>query len=92
MDDIPLMDSVPRGDAGDPVADEARRLRRLRLTVDVVGAVLAQQNPLSERDANRLIEGTREAALRLFPGKGDAFDLIIKPRLRRILRERGFEL
>ncbi len=86
MDDIPLMDN------GDPVADEARRLRRLRLTVDVVGAVLAQQNPLSERDANRLIEGTREAAMRLFPGKGDTFDLIIRPRLQRILRERGFGL
>ena len=85
MNDIPRMDSV------DPLADEARKLRRLRLTVDFVAAVLAQQNPLSEHDAERLVEGARAAALRLFPGKGDTFDLIIRPRLQRILRERGFE-
>ena len=91
MDDIPLINTVPRRDNTDPVADEARRLRRLRLTFDLVGATLAQQTPLSEHDAQRLIEGARKTALHLFPDAGDTFDLIIRPRLNRILRERGFE-
>jgi hypothetical protein len=74
---------------GGAIADERRRLRRVRLVVDLVGAVLAQQQPLSRSEADRLIAQARTAATSLIPGTGSTFDLIIRPRYERILRERG---
>ena len=70
-------------------ADEARRIRRLRMTVDLTTAVLRQQNPLTEAEARSLIAATRRSVLLLFPGSEHTFDLILAPRFERILRERG---
>jgi len=69
------------------VAEEQRRLDRLRRTVDVTCALLRQAD-LTRAEAESLAAAARRAALELFPDKGDVFDLVIVPRMERILRER----
>lgn len=68
--------------------DEEERLRRLRLLVDVTAQVLSEDEKLTFCEALRLVEAARTAALRLFPDKNDAFELVIRPRLDRIVLER----
>jgi len=71
----------------DDLADEEKRMRRLRLLVDLNQAVLMQAN-LTLREAFEIIRNTKNGALALFPDKGDVFDLIYAPRFKRIIRER----
>jgi hypothetical protein len=70
------------------IRDEQRRLRQLRLLVDVTAQVLAEDESLILCEALRLIEAARTAALRLFPEKDGTFDLVVRPRLERIVFER----
>jgi len=70
------------------VLEEERRLRRLRLLVDVTAQVLAEDQKLNFCEALRLIDAARTAALRLFPDKHETFELVIRPRLERIVHER----
>jgi len=69
------------------IRDENRRMRRLRVVVDLAQAVLMQSD-LSLAEAYSLVENTKRAAMTLFPGKEDVFDLIYAPRFRRIINER----
>jgi pentose-5-phosphate-3-epimerase len=68
--------------------EESRRLRRLQLMMSLVMQVIAQDGGLSLDEASRMVAASRTAALALFPGKELAFDLIYRPRLQRIMRER----
>jgi hypothetical protein len=68
--------------------EEDERLRRLRLLVDVTAQVLSEDEKLTFCEALRLVEAARTASLRLFPDKNDTFDLVIRPRLDRIVLER----
>jgi hypothetical protein len=68
--------------------EEEKKLRMLRFIVDLNQAVLMQQADLTLRDAFEILKNTRQAALNLFPGKEDVFELIYTPRFRRIIRER----
>ncbi len=72
----------------DAFADEERRLRQLRLVVDITAQVLAEDRHLTLCEALRLIEAARTTAGRLFPGQHHTFDLVIRPRLERIVMER----
>lgn len=69
------------------VAEENRKIRMLRVVVDLTSATLAQGD-INAVEAVQLIEATRRFALSLFPDKGSVFDLIYRPRLERILHER----
>ena len=69
------------------IAEEQQRLDKLRRTVDVTCAVL-RQAVLTRGEAQSLVAAARRDALELFPDKGDVFDLVIAPRMERILRER----
>lgn len=62
-------------------------MRKLRLLVDLATLVL-RDRPLSRGDAEAVVEHVRERVLRLFPDKGDTFDLIYRPRFRRLIEER----
>jgi hypothetical protein len=75
-------------DGQESTRDEEQRLRRIRLLVDVTAQVLAEDSQLTFCEALRLVEAARTAALRLFPEKGDTFDLVIRPRLERIVHDR----
>ena len=67
--------------------DEDRRLRQLQFVVSLTMGVISQTK-LSLEEASRMVAATRQLALRLFPGKELAFDLIYQPRFRRLLAER----
>ncbi|MBI4736656.1 MAG: hypothetical protein HY766_11480 [candidate division NC10 bacterium] len=70
--------------------EEDRRVRHLRIAVHLALSVIGQTN-MSLTQAQEMVTATRSMALRLFPGKELAFDLIYLPRFRRLLAERfGF--
>jgi hypothetical protein len=68
--------------------DERRRLRRLQIMVNMVMSVIAQDSSLTIDEASAMVADTRRAALAMFPGKDLAYDLIFRPRLQRLMRER----
>ena len=68
--------------------DERRRLRRLQIMMSMVTSVISQDPGMTLEEASQMAADTRRAALAMFPGKELAFDLIYKPRLQRLMRER----
>ena len=69
-------------------ADEARRIRRLQLMMNMVMQVIQQDRDLAVEQASAMVADARHAALKMFPDKALAFDLIFWPRLQRLMRER----
>lgn len=69
-------------------ADEARRIRRLQLMMNMVMQVIQQDRALPVEEASEMVADARRAALAMFPDKSLAFDLIYWPRLQRMMRER----
>jgi hypothetical protein len=67
--------------------EEDRRVRQLRLVVNLALSVIGQTD-ISLAQAQEMVAATRSMALRLFPGKELAFDLIYLPRFHRLLAER----
>jgi hypothetical protein len=68
--------------------DEARRLRRLQIMIGMVSSVISQDPSLTVEEASELAAGAKRAALAMFPDKELAYDLLYKPRLQRLMRER----
>lgn len=78
---------MPSSSPSGAVALETKKIRRLRVLVDLTSSLLVQSElPLAE--AIRLVQAVRTQALALFPGKERAYDLIYAPRFARILREK----
>lgn len=69
------------------IAEEQKKMRRLRTIVDLTAAMLSQGN-LSTPEALKLVAATKKSVLSLFPDKEEIFDLIYKPRFERIIKER----
>jgi hypothetical protein len=71
------------------IRDENRRIRQLRISSDLLlGEIRAGK--LTVEKAERMIEGVRLLAAKLFPGKDRVFELVYMPRFRRALREAGY--
>jgi len=68
--------------------EEARKIRRLQLMISMVSSVICQDPSLTLEEASELAAGAKRAALAMFPDKELAFDLLYKPRLQRLMRER----
>lgn len=68
------------------LADEGRRLRQLRMVVDLTTNVL-MQGRLPRHEAEDLVTAARRRILELFPDKQDTYDLILAPRFARLLDE-----
>ena len=68
--------------------DEARRIRRLQIMMSMVSSVISQDPGLTIEEASELAAGAKRAALAMFPDKELAYDLLYKPRLQRLMRER----
>ncbi len=68
--------------------EEARKIRRLQMMISMVTSVLSQDPSLTLEEASELAVEAKRAALAMFPDKELAFDLIYRPRLQRIIRER----
>ena len=68
--------------------EELRKIRRLQMMMNMVMSVLSQDENLTIEEASELVASTKRAALAMFPDKEFAFDILYKPRLERVLRER----
>ena len=66
--------------------DEPRRLRVLKMVVDLTTNVLAQGG-MPRPEAEALVAATRRRVLELFPDKAETYDLILAPRFARLLDE-----
>ncbi len=81
-------------EAGEPerdergTEDEARKIRRLQLMMSMVMSVISQDPGLTLQEASEMAANARRAALNMFPEKELAYDLIYRPRLRRLINER----
>lgn len=71
----------------DEIRDEEKRIRRLRFIVDFAINFI-RTNDISLEEALAICEGVKRHALKLFPDKEEAFDLIYAPRFRRLLNEK----
>lgn len=69
-------------------AEEAKKIRRLQLMMSMVMSVIGQDSSLTLEEASELAVGAKRAALAMFPEKEVAFDLIYRPRLKRLIRDR----
>lgn len=76
----------PLPPTAEAIAEESRRVRRLRMVVQLALELIAQ-GELSYEEAADLVGATRRIALQLFPGKETTFDLIYLPRFQRLIRE-----
>jgi hypothetical protein len=70
------------------VREENRRIRIVRIASDLLVHALITR-PVTLAEAEKLISGVRNLALKFFPGKEHVFDLIYMPRFRRAFREAG---
>lgn len=87
--DTPLPDLPPAHSLlDDPVVEEAKLIRRMQVMMNMVMQVIAQDRTLTIDDASQMIADARTAVLAMFPGKELAYDLIWRPRLQRLMRER----
>jgi hypothetical protein len=68
--------------------EEAKKIRRLQLMMSMVMSVIGQDPSLTIEEASQMAADVKRAALAMFPDKELAFDLLYKPRLQRLIRER----
>lgn len=77
-------DAAPPGSQA--IREENRNIRYLRFLVDLA-LMEIRAGRFSRAQAGEIVENLRSQALKLFPGKETAFDLIYRPRLQRAITE-----
>ena len=70
------------------IAHENKLIRRLRFLVELTFATIAQDNSMTLEQAWEHVRALKGAAVTMFPGKEQTFDLIYLPRFSRLLAER----
>ena len=70
------------------VDEENRKIRRLQIMMNMVMSVISQDPEMTVEEASELVANTKRAALAMFPDKEFAYDIIYRPRLQRLMRER----
>jgi hypothetical protein len=68
--------------------EEGRKIRRLQMMMDMVMSVIGQDPNPTIDEAAEMVADSRKAALAMFPDKELAYNLLCKPRLQRLMRER----
>jgi hypothetical protein len=68
--------------------EENRKIRRLQIMMNMVMSVISQDEDLTVEEASELVANTKRAALAMFPDKEFAYDILYKPRLQRLMKER----
>jgi len=68
------------------IADESRRIRRLQIVVRLALGIIAEGR-IPYQEASELAAATRNVALTLFPGGGETYDLLYRPKFQRLLRD-----
>ena len=70
------------------IAHENKMIRRLRFLVELTFATIAQDNDMTLEQGWEHVLALKGAAVAMFPGKEETFDLIYLPRFSRLLAER----
>jgi hypothetical protein len=70
------------------IEDENKQIRRLRFLVDLTFATIAQDYDMTLDQAWEHVIALKGAAVAMFPGKEETFDLLYLPRFSRLLQER----
>ena len=68
--------------------EELRKIRRLQVMMNMVMSVISQDVNMTVEEASELVADAKRAALAMFPDKELAYDLLYKPRLQRLMKER----
>jgi hypothetical protein len=71
----------------DEIKFENKKMKTLRLLVDTACLQLSRGN-FSREESWEMVEKVKQWTVLLFPGKEETFDLIYRPRFRRIIEER----
>jgi hypothetical protein len=79
-----LEDTLRQDPTQEEIDEESRRIRRLRILVQLTVETIAD-GTLSAEEASGMIAATRRVALEMFPGKERAFDLIYRPQFQRVM-------
>jgi hypothetical protein len=67
---------------------ERRRLRRIRMIVELTLNLISSDRTVSHREARCLVNCARKAILDLHPGFAGRYDHIVRPHFDRVLAER----
>jgi hypothetical protein len=70
------------------IEHENKMIRRLRFLVDLTFAPIAQDNDMTLELGWEHVLALKGAAVAMFPGKEETFDLVYLPRFSRLLAER----
>jgi hypothetical protein len=84
---MPAKQDSVAADSPEEMASEARRIRLFRFLTDLTHQRLAIE-ALTLSEARALVDGLRPVAESFFPGRTHVFDLVIAPRLERVIGER----
>ena len=67
---------------------ERRRLRRVRMIVELTLNLISSDRTESHREARCLVDCARKAILELFPGFHARYERIVQPHFDRVLQQR----
>jgi CRP-like cAMP-binding protein len=67
---------------------ERRRLRRIRMIVELTHNLISSDRTVSHREARCLVDCARKAIIDLFPGFDERYERVIRPHFDRVLHER----
>ena len=67
---------------------ERRRLRRVRMIVELTLNLISSDRTSSYREARCLVDCARKAILEIFPGFDQRYDRIVRPHFDRVLQQR----
>ncbi len=84
----PIASQAPLVQTVEEQWEERRKIRRLQMMMDMVMSVIGQDPNLTVDEAAEMVADSRRAALAMFPDKELAYNLLYKPRLQRLMRER----
>ncbi len=67
---------------------ERRRLRRIRMIVELTHNLISSDMTVSYREAQCLVNCARKAILELYPQFGDRYERVVRPHFERVLAQR----
>jgi hypothetical protein len=67
---------------------DRRRLRRVRIIVELTHNMISSDRIVSHREARCLVNCARKAILDLFPGFEERFERIVRPHFERVMHDR----
>jgi hypothetical protein len=80
------MSSAPTLPTTAEIDEESRRIRRLRIVVNMSLGLIAQGG-MPYEEAQDVVAAAKRLAEELFPGKGHVFELLYRPQFRRMIND-----